>query len=372
MSKLDKLYLGCVNPPIYQASTVLFEDLDEMENSPHKYGRAGTETNFVLEREVSRLENGSKTIVTPSGLAAIISSILAFVRAGDHILVCDTVYGPTKIFCDKMLKKFGVEVTYYDATIGKEIEALISEKTKLIFLEAPSSLLYEIQEIDEIVAIAQGRNIKTVIDSTWGAGYFFKALDHGIDISVQSGSKYFSGHSDILFGTITVKDEALYNRIWPEYYQLGYHTSPQDCYLAVRGLKTLGIRLEQHAKSAKIFAEFLETKTEILQVIYPALESFPQYERYEKYFSGANGLISFVFKPEYSKESIRKFINGLQLFKLGYSWGGFESLIMVYENLPGAYKEKISVPLVRLHIGIENIAELIQDIDNALCHLEAK
>jgi len=369
MSKINKSYLGCVNPPIYQASTVLFESLDEMKEVDNQYGRAGTETNFALEREVAELENGYKTIATPSGLAAIVSSILAFVRKGDHILVCDTVYGPTKLFCDKQLRRFGVEVSYYDATIGKEIESLVQDNTQLIFLESPSSLLYEIQEIEEIVEVAKKRNLRTVIDSTWGAGYLFKALDFGIDVSVQSGSKYFSGHSDILFGTITAKVKEIYDVIWAEYYLLGYHTSPQDCYLAVRGLKTLDVRLEKHQKSAIEIAEFLESKDEIAQVIYPGLPSFKQHDRYKKYFSGANGLISFVFKSEYSIEQIRNFVDSLQLFKLGYSWGGFESLAMIYENLPGSYKKKVDMPLIRFHVGIENLDELKQDIDNALTEI---
>lgn len=370
MGKLNKLHLGCVNPPIYQTSTVLFEDLTQMSADGNKYARAGTETNFALEREIAELENGCKTIVTPSGLSAIVTAILSFVKQGDHILVCDTSYGPTKIFCDNMLKKFGVEVTYYDAVIGKEITSLIQDNTKLIFLESPSSLLYEIQEISEIVSVAKERNIYTIIDSTWGAGYLFKALDYGVDVSVQSGSKYFSGHSDILFGTITVKNQEIYDIIWPEYYQLGYHTSPQDCYLAIRGLKTLEIRLKQHAKVAKEIAQFLESKKEISQVIYPELQSFKQYQRYKKYFQGANGLISFTLNKEYNRKQIRSFVNNLKLFKLGYSWGGVGSLAMIYETLPGSYRNKISTPLIRLHVGIEDIDALSADIDQALYQLQ--
>ena len=360
------LYLGCVNPPIYQASTIIFDDVEELHKEGIKYGRAGTETNNALEKEISNLENGCNTIVTPSGLAAISIAILSLVKQGDHILVCDSVYGPTKIFCDNMLKKFAIDVTYYKADIGADIESLITDKTKLIFLESPSSLIYQIQEISEIVDVAKKHNLYTIIDNSWAAGVLFKPLDHNIDISLQSGSKYLSGHSDILIGSLSVKDKKLYDLIWQEYYQLGYHTSPQDCYLASRGLKTLSLRLKEHFNAALEISKFLEQQAEIEQVIYPALESFTQHKRYKKYFSAANGLLSFNFKSDINISQIKNFMNNLKLFKLGYSWGGFESLSMLYEKLPDPYNKLTKTPLIRLHVGIEDVSLLKEDIENAL------
>ena len=360
MSKTKDLYLGCVNTPIYQTSTILFDDISELKGDGNKYGRAGTETNFALESEITKIENGYKSIVTSSGLGAITAAIFTFLSKGDHILLCDSVYGPTKILCDNHLKKFGVEASYYDSEIGVEIEKLIHPNTKVIFLESPSSLTYQIQEISEIVNVAKKHNINTIIDNTWGVGCLFKPLDHGIDVSVQSGSKYFAGHSDVLIGSITAKNKEIYDKIWAEYYQLGYHASPQDCYLAIRGIKTLKIRLEKHFQSALKIAEFLESRSEINEVLYPALPSFKQYGRFKKYFSGANGLISFSFKKGYNIEQIRDFVNNLEIFKIGYSWGGFESLVMLYENFP----------LVRIHVGIEDCDKLQSDLDNAFAKVK--
>ena len=372
MSNNNKLYLGCVNPPIYQASTITFNNVAELNEDGNKYGRAGTETNFALEREIATLENGYRTIVTPSGLAAISIAILSLVKQGDHILVCDSVYGPTRIFCDNMLKKFAIDVTYYKADIGADIESLITDKTKLIFLESPSSLIYQIQEISEIVDVAKKHHLYTIIDNSWAAGVLFKPLDYGIDISLQSGSKYLSGHSDILIGSLSIKDKKLYDLIWHEYYQLGYHTSPQDCYLALRGLKTLSLRLKTHFSAALEISNFLQQRKEISQVIYPALDDFPQYDRYKKYFTAANGLLSFTFKDDFNIDQIRNFMNNLKLFKLGYSWGGFESLSMLYEKLPDPYNKLTKTPLIRLHVGIEDLSLLKEDLENSLKSSDAK
>jgi cystathionine beta-lyase len=366
MNKQKPAYLGCVNPPIYQASTFLFDKVEDLSGPEHKYARAGTETNWALEAEITKLEKAYKTIVTPSGLAAITSSILALVEKGDHMILAETIYGPTRIFCDNMLKKFGVEVTYCKADIGVEIKELITDKTKVIFLESPSSLTYQIQEISEIVVIAKAHKITTIIDNSWSAGYLFKPLDHGIDISVQSGSKYLSGHSDVLIGSISIKEPQLYDKIWQEYYQLGHHASPQDCYLAMRGLRTLPVRLKEHGVAALQIADFLQKRPEIERVIYPALPTFPQYDRYKKYFTAANGLLSFNLQASFTKVQIRNFINHLQIFKLGYSWGGFESLSMIYEVLPTPYHKLSAAPLIRFHVGIEGVELLKEDIDNAL------
>ena len=366
MNKQKPAYLGCVNPPIYQASTFIFDKVEDLYSLGHKYARAGTETNWALEAEISKLENAYKTIVTPSGLAAITSAIMALLAQGDHMILSEAIYGPTRIFCDNMLKKFGVEVTYCKADIGAEIEQLITDKTKVIFLESPSSLTYQIQEISEIVAIAKKHKITTITDNSWSAGYLFKPLDHGIDISLQSGSKYLSGHCDVLIGSIAIKDPELYDKIWQEYYQLGHHASPQDCYLAMRGLRTLPVRLKEHGIAALQIADFLQKRSEIAQIFYPALKDFPQYDRYKKYFSAANGLLSFNFKSDFTKEQIRNFMNQLQIFKLGYSWGGFESLSMIYENLPIPYNKFSAAPLIRLHVGIEGVDLLKEDIENAL------
>jgi len=372
MSKLKSIYLGSVNPPIYQASTIAFDSLADLAKADKQYGRVGTETNEALALAISKLENAAKTIITSSGVSAITHSLLPLLKTGDHILVCDTAYLPTHFFCNGLLNNFGITTSYYDAKAsGDDITKLIQDNTKLIFLESPSSLVYEIQELDEIVQLAKDHNIITAIDNTWAAGELFKPLDIGIDISIQSLSKYCGGHSDVLLGSISFKNEKLYSEIWDSFYQLGNHASPQDCYLAYRGLQTLATRLNAHQESALKLAKFLEARNEIKEVIYPGLDSFVQKERFEKYFKGGNGLISFTFADKISQDEIKKFVDNLQYFKIGFSWGGYESLVMYYPDCSQKISDNYGSTLVRIHVGLENVndleVDLTKSLENSIC-----
>ena len=354
-----------INAPIYQASSIVFDKLSDLDKTSRWYGRMGTDTNKTLEQEISKLENGEHTILLPSGLSAITTTILSLVKTGDHILVSEGIYGPTRIFCDNMLKKFGISTDYYPADCDQNIEKYIKKNTKLIFLESPSSINFEIPEIEEIVEIAKKHKIFTAIDSTYSGGALFKPLDWGVDFSVQSLSKYTSGHSDIIAGSVTCRDD-LFESFWDQYYQLGPRLSPADCSLILRGLKTLELRLKEHQKKATEIALFLENIEEISQVIYPRLESFPQKKRFDKYFSGSNGIISFIFNKEISKEKIKSFVDSLEIFKIGFSWGGMESLIMYYDKLPESYKKNNHLPIIRVHIGLDKTDELKKDLTQAM------
>ena len=364
MSNLKSFYLGSVNPPIYQASTLVFDNLSELAKAKKLYGRGGTATNDVLAAEIAKLEKAEKSIIVSSGVSAISSVLLSLLKQNDHMLVCKSAYEPTRDLCNGVLNNFGVKTDYFTGNATKtDVESLITEKTKIIFLESPASISFEIQDLAEIVKLAKKHNILTIIDNTWSAGYFLKPLDLGIDISIQSLSKYVSGHSDILLGSISFKNIKLFEEVWPNFYQLGDHASPQDCYLAFRGLQTLPIRMKQHEASALKLANLLEKNSKIAKVIYPALSSSTEYARFKKYFTGSNGLISIVFKDEISELEVKKFIDNLHYFKLGYSWGGYDSLVMYYKET------KLRKAIVRLSIGLEDIDVLSSDLANALAKI---
>jgi cystathionine beta-lyase len=364
MSKTNNFYLGAVNPPIYQASTLVFDNIAELSKAKKLYARSGTATNDILAASVAKLENAAKTIITSSGLAAISSILLAILKQNDHMLLVEAAYEPTRELTTGILKNFGVNTDYYPANAGKkEIEKLIKAETKIIFLESPSSLTFEIQDLAQIVKLAQQNNIITIIDNTWSAGSYLKALDLGIDISIQSLSKYISGHSDLLLGAISFKELKLYQKIWPSLYQLGDHASPQDCYLAFRGVQTLKVRLKQHEENALKIAKNLAKNKNIKAILYPPLKSFKQHKLFKQYFTGANGLMSIVFKDEVNDEQIKQFVDKLTCFQLGFSWGGYDSLVMYYK----ATKDRATI--VRLSIGLEDVELLIADLNQALKHL---
>jgi len=361
MSKLNKLYFGSVNPPIYQASTILFENISELESSERQYGRVGTETNAALEREIARIENAERSVIVESGLAAITNVLLSFLQKGDHILLCKTAYQPTRDFCEKMLNKFGVDYDYFSGDAnGDEIKKLAKNETKLILLESPASIIFEIQELDEIINFAKEKNILTVIDNTWSGGVLFKPHNLGIDVSIQSLSKYAGGHSDLILGAISFRKLEIFKRFWPEFYQLGSHASPQDCYLALRGLNTMELRMKKHQENALKIADYLASNAKVKEVIYPLSPNFKQKERFLKYFSGANGLLTISLNDSISEKETKQFIDNLNHIRLGYSWGGFESLVMFYKNyIPEAPL------LLRFHIGIEDASLIIADLEQA-------
>lgn len=364
---------GIVNPPVFRASTILFDTVDEMnfaaKNSTEGkmfYGRRGTSTHFAFQKAMTDLEGGVGCALYPSGVAAIAGALLSFLKAGDHLLMVDCVYEPTRILCDSLLKDYGIETTYYDPLITNDIESLIRKNTKVLFLESPGSITMEIQDIPTLVKIAHIHGITVMLDNTWASPINSKPFEMGIDISIVAATKYIVGHSDVVMGIATA-NEAHWKTLCQNSYLLGYCTSPDDVYLAARGLRTLSVRMAQHEKNALKVANFLSLKKEVDHIRHPAFESCPGHAFFKRDFSGSNGLFSFVLKRG-SKKAIIAFVENMSHFKLGFSWGGFESLILAVTNIDKirtATQWDKSKPLIRLHIGLENVEDLIADLENA-------
>jgi cystathionine beta-lyase len=361
---------GVVNPPITRASTVVFNTVAEMNNALKNrhnqtmvYGRRGTNTSFAFSDAMVDIEGGAGCALYPSGTAAITNAILAFVEQGDHILMVDSAYEPTRDYCDKILTKMGVTTTYYDPMIGTDIEALIRDNTRLIFLESPGSLTMEVQDVPAISDVAHKHDCIVMLDNTWGAGVNFKPFNYGVDVSVQAATKYIVGHSDVMLGTATAID-----KYWPQLrdysYLMGQCTSPDDLYLALRGIRTLSVRLKQHQQSAIKVAQWLDSRPEVSKILHPAFESCPGHEFFKRDFEGSNGLFSFTLNCG-NQRALTAFLDGLNHFKMGYSWGGFESLILGVSNVNNIRTVTTfdcQYPLIRLHIGLEDVDDLIQDL----------
>ena len=362
---------GVVNPAVTRASTVVFNTVAEMNNAVANrhnqtmvYGRRGTTTSFAFSDAMTELEGGAGCALYPSGTAAITNAILAFVQQGDHILMVDSAYEPTRDYCDKILAKMGVSTTYYDPMLGADIEGLIQENTRLIFLESPGSITMEVQDVPTISAIAHKHDCIVMLDNTWGAGVNFKPFDYGVDVSVQAATKYIVGHSDVMLGTATAVE-----KYWPQLrdysYLMGQCTSPDDLYLALRGIRTIGVRLKQHQQSAIKVANWLKARPEVAKILHPAFDTCPGHEFFKRDFEGSNGLFSFVFNCG-NKVAMTAFLDGLSHFKMGYSWGGFESLILGISNvnaIRSATEFDCQYPLIRLHIGLEDVDDLIADLN---------
>ncbi len=360
---------GIVNPPVYHASTVTFptvKDLNEAGKNPTEgvyYGRMGTPTSQALETAVAALEGADRAIAVQSGLAAITGALLSFVQSGDHILVTDSAYFPTKKFCNTVLKNFGVEVTYFDPLIGRAIEGLIRENTKVVFTESPGSLTFEVQDIPALAEVAHKHDCIVMIDNTWAAGYFFDAFKHGCDISIQAATKYIGGHSDVMLGTIALREE-LYKKVKTHVYGLGYCAAPDDCYLAQRGIRTLPARLKIHESNGLKMAAWLKERPEVSKVLHPAFADCPGHDIWKRDFTGASGLFSVVLDEKYSTEAVNAMLDGLKLFPMGYSWGGYESLIIPF-NPQGAREATTwpqTGPCLRIHAGQESIDDLLADL----------
>lgn len=361
-------YHGFVNPPVVHASTVLFPNARAMEtrSQPYTYGTRGTPTTDALCSAIDALEGSAGTILVPSGLAAITVPFLAFLSAGDHALIVDSVYSPCRHFCDTMLTRLGVEVEYYDPEIGADIERLIRPNTKLVHTEAPGSNTMEMQDIRAISDAAHKYGCVVTIDNTWATPLYFRALDFGADVTIHAATKYPSGHSDILMGTVSANAEH-----WPALKEanttLGICGAPDDSYQILRGLRTMGLRLEHHYKSALAVARWLEARSDVARVLHPALESFPGHAIWKRDFKGASGVFSFVL-PAPSADRIKPkahaFLDALQLFGLGWSWGGYESLA-VHVNLQDRTIRKgpSDGAVIRLQIGLENIEDITADLE---------
>lgn len=361
---------GCVNIPIYLSSTILFDNIGEMDNSKYVYGRTGNITNLELQKIICEMEGGYETIVTSCGLSAITTTLTALLKQGDHILVTDGAYSPTKNFCDDILKKFGVEVTYYDPSGDGDIEKLIKKNTKIIFLESPASMTFEIQDIPAIKKVADKYGIILIMDNSWATPLYFDALGKGADISIHAATKYMGGSSDIMLGTITTKNKELYDKIYFTFKNTGARSSPYESYLVARTIKTLSVRLKHHEKSALEIARWLEKRSEVKQVFHPALESHKNHKIWKRDFTGSTGLFSFELNKNFSPKKVDEFVNNLKLFGIGYSWGGFESLIMPFHPpLERALNHKIEGSLIRLHIGLEDIDDLKNDLATSFDNL---
>ncbi|MGH6989804.1 MAG: cystathionine beta-lyase [Stellaceae bacterium] len=359
---------GVVNPPVYHASTILHPNVAHWEGTEARrfedvvYGRLGTPTQFALEEAMAALEGGFRAVTVCSGAAACFTGLLAFLKAGDHVLIPDSVYGPVRNFANGFLARFGVEGEFYDPLIGAGIEALIRPNTRAIYLESPGSLTFEVQDVPAIVAVAKRRGIPTMLDNTWSSPLFLKPLAMGVDVAIIAGTKYVVGHSDVMMG-ICVTTEESYLPVKRAAMELGYHAAPDDAYLALRGLRTAGVRMRAQEQTALRIAHWLKGRPEVARVLHPALPDCPGHDFWRRDFTGSSGLFSIVLRPETPKPAIDAMLDGMELFGLGASWGGFESLIV-----PARLARTRSVkpwpdgPVLRLHVGLEDEGDLIADL----------
>ncbi|MEJ8474392.1 cystathionine beta-lyase [Roseibium algae] len=366
--RTPKEFYGFVNPPVVHASTVLFPDIETLTtgNQPYVYGRRGTPTTEALETAISELEGAAGAKLATSGLNAIALACLSCLSANDHILIPDTAYGPTRHFADTVLPKYGIEVTYYDQALAGDIKTVFQPNTKAVFTEAPGSLTFEMQDIPAIAAAAKSIGATVLMDNTWASPLYCKPLSLGVDLSIQAGTKYIVGHSDVMLGTIAASEAA-----WPaldEFHgAMGIHIAPDDIYLALRGLRTLSVRLERHMKNTLEVAHWLGTRSEVGDIRYPALERDPGHAIWKRDFTGACGLFAFDFKAGTTEAQSTAFFNALEIFGLGYSWGGFESLALPVK-LKGIRTATVTDPNLRsarLHIGLEDPQDIIADLDQA-------
>lgn len=365
-------YFGFVNPPVVHASTVLYPNAATMVSRSQKYtyGTRGTPTTDALAGAIDALEGSAGTIIVPSGLAAVTVPLLAFAAAGDHILIVDSVYHPTRHFADTMLKRFGVEVEYYDPHAGAGISGLMKENTRVVFTESPGSNTYEMQDIPAIAKAAHAGGAIVMMDNTWATPLYFKPLDHGVDISIHAATKYPAGHSDVLLGTVSA-NEACWERLYEGFVTLGCCSGPDDVYQVLRGLRTMGVRLDHHRKSALEVAAWLEGRPGVAQVLHPALPSHPGHALWKRDFSGSSGIFSIVLDGGGQREQ-HAFLDALTLFGLGYSWGGYESLaVPVFLGDRVMAKDDYAGPLIRLQIGLEDIEDIKADLLRGLAAAKA-
>jgi len=366
---------GFVNPPVHHVSTVLYPTAEDFlaRRSRYLYGRRGTPTSEALENALRELEGPACAGVAllPSGLAAISTALLALLNAGDHLLVTDSVYQPTRNFCDGVLKRYGITTTYYDPLIGTGIAALIRPNTRAVFVEAPGSLSFEMQDVPAIAAAAHAMGAVVLMDNTWASPLYFRAFDKGVDLSIQAATKYIGGHSDVMLGTVSA-NKATWERLSDTVHALGLCVGPDDIYLGLRGLRTLGVRLAQHYQSGLKIARWLEQRPEVARVLHPALASCLGHAIWQRDFSGASGLFSIVLKPV-ADTAVHAFLNELSLFGIGASWGGFESLAIPFNcaSFRTATKWAPGGPTVRIHIGLEDTDDLIGDLERGFAALAA-
>ena len=371
-----------VNPPVVRASTIIFKSMRDIRKTQVKakknptgghydYGRQGTSTTYILQKILTKLEESYHVFTTPTGFGSVFLSIFSIVRPGDEIIVADPVYSPTRILTEDFLKEFKIKTIFYDPANLKTLEDNITKKTKLIFVENPGSNSFEFQDLGKIISIAKKNKIITAIDNTWATPYYFKPIKFGFDMSIVSATKYYSGHSDVMGGSLAV-NKKVFNKVKAAEKITGLRLGPDDAYLITRGLRTLDVRLDRHRENAKKIAEFL-SKNKKIKLLYPYKKNSHNFRMWKKYYSGASGLMGLKIKAK-NVNSVRKFVNSLKLFGYGYSWGGFESLVLHQEFRETGNRKFMSLSkdehLVRLHIGLEDPSDLIADIKQALKHLK--
>lgn len=364
---------GFVNTPIYRGSTVLFPTMESLlaYDSEYTYGRRGTPTIAALEEAITALEGGHRSWVAPSGLAAVTAVLMAFVKAGDHILITDSVYEPARRVAGRLMARFGIDVTYYDPAIGEGIADLITSKTRLVMAESPGSQTFEIQDVPAIARICRQHDIFLSFDNTWATPLYCKPLALGADVSIHAATKYVVGHADAMLGLITANERAA-PLIQQAREDLGFCAGPEDCYLGLRGLRTMGIRLDRHGASAIAMAEWLAQRPEVAKVLHPALPGHPGHDLWKRDFTGSSGLFSIILKP-CSKDALAAMLNGMALFGMGYSWGGYESLMIPFNCT--AYRTATQWRpegfTLRLHIGLDDVEDLKADMEAGFARLNA-
>ncbi|MBB5047923.1 cystathionine beta-lyase [Rhodopseudomonas rhenobacensis] len=366
---------GFVNPPVVRGSTVLYPTAADLHahRGEFSYGRHGTPTTRALQQALRALEGDAcaGVALAPSGVAAISTALLAVLKSGDHLLVCDNAYRPTRLFCDGLLKRYGVTTSYFDPLIGAGIEALFQPNTAAVVVEAPGSQSFEMTDIPAIAAVAHARGALVIDDNTWATPLYHRSLDQGVDISIQAATKYIGGHSDIMFGTISANARA-----WPQVEDavraLGVCAGPDDVFLALRGLRTLAVRLKHHQEAGLEMARWLSQRPEVARVLHPALETDPGHAIWKRDFTGASGLFSIVLKPAPQK-AVDALLDTVKLFGMGYSWGGFESLAIPFDctSYRSATKWNPGGPALRLHIGLESVDDLKADLERGFSAFNA-
>ncbi len=377
---------GCVNTPVYRSSTILFPTLDDYKRAESgkafyassqdirakdfAYSTSGTPTTHALQRAIAEIENTEFALISPSGLAAITHTMLSFLKPSDHILVTDSVYGPARRFCNKVLRSLNVEVTFYDPLIGSNIKDLFKENTKMVFVESPGSLTFDIQDIPAIAKEAHKKGIVVAADNSWATPLNCKPKELGADIIIEAATKYIGGHSDILLGTVAA-DKKYFDPIYDTHHYFGSATSPDDCYLALRGLRTISPRLKSHQQNAQAVIDFLKTRPEIEVILNPTIETHPNHNIFRRDFNGSNGLISIILKDHYDYDNLCNMVNNYQIFKIGASWGGFESLVLQFDpkSVRTATKWNYKGLCLRFHIGLENIDDIIKDLEDGFLRL---
>ena len=372
-------YNQSVNPPVVRASTIIFKSLEDIRKTQNKkiknptsgnfsYGREGTSTTFALQQMLRKIEESYQVFLTPTGFGAVFLAIFSVVRPGNEILLSDPIYSPTRLLTENFLKEFNIKAVFFDPNNINDLKNKISKKTKLIFVENPGSNTFEFQDLSKVVSLAKKNNIFTAMDNTWGTPYFIKPIKLGFDMSIVAATKYYSGHSDVMAGSLAV-NKKVFKHVQRASKITGLRLGPDDAYLIIRGLRTLDVRLDRHQENAKKIAIFLSKNKKILEVLYPIKKNTQRYKMWKKYYSGASGLLGLKIKSK-NKRSVIKFVNSLKLFGYGYSWGGFESLALYQDVREQGNRKFLNLKkdehLVRLHIGLEDPKDLIKDLKRSL------